>query len=168
MKRISLALVALACLTCTTVNAQESSSWFDLENCAVCKNMSGQEGLLQNIKWENHVIPNGMLSIAVIPDDYKDVMDTAHKGMEATLARLQNGEAMHLCGFCESYGALKAMGAKSTELKTVGGDISMMTSDDPAVVTKIQAHAKKSIDEFAKMMEHNHDHPHEEGHKKAG
>lgn len=172
MKRICLALIALVALACSSVDAQEESSWFDLDNCAICKNMSDVEDLLPNIKWENHKIPNGMLSISVIPEAYKEKMETAHKGMEATIERLQGGEAMELCGFCTSYGALMEAGAESTELKTVGGDISMITSNDPAVVEKIHVHADKTIEEFKKMMaeghhgEHSHDH--EQGHKTGG
>ena len=176
MKKICLAIVALACITGSSTDAQESS-WFDLENCAICKNMSSVKDLMSNIKWENHVIPNGVLSISVIPEKYKEKMETAHEGMEATIERLKSGEAMELCGFCTSYGALMQAGAESTDLKTIGGDISMLTSDDPAVVEKIQAHGQKTIDEFKKMMaheghdessEHRHDQSHEKEHKSAG
>ena len=83
-------------------------------------------------------------------------MEKAHKGMEATIEKLEGGEAMDLCGFCTSYGMLMAEGAESTELKTVGGDISLLTSDDPEVVKKIHAHAEKTIEEFKKMMAHGH------------
>ena len=168
MKRICLALVALTCLSCSLVNAQESTGWFDLDNCAICKNMSDVEDLLPNIEWENHKIPNGMLSISVVPEEYKEKMDKAHEGMEATIERLKSGEAMELCGFCTSYGALMEAGAESTELKTVGGDISMITSNDPTVVEKIHAHAEKTIEEFKEMMEHGHDHGHEKAHKTGG
>ena len=92
MKRICLALIALVALACSSVNAQEETSWFDLDHCAICKNMSDVKDLLPNIKWENHKIPNGMLSISVVPEAYKEKMETAHKGMEATIERLQGGE----------------------------------------------------------------------------
>ena len=52
--------------------------------------MSDVKDLLPNIKWENHKIPNGMLSISVIPEAYKEKMETAHKGMEATIERLKS------------------------------------------------------------------------------
>ena len=109
-----------------------------------------------------------MLSASVVPEKYQARMAECHKKMHATAAELQTGKVMPLCGFCQSYGQLMEAGAKSTELQTVGGDIHLLTSDDPQLVTKIQAHAEKSIEEFKKMMasgEHGHGHDHGHGHQ---
>lgn len=166
MRKSHLAVALICCLVTSAITAQEMS-WFDLTNCQICKHMSEQEGLLEHIQWENHVIPDGMLSIAVVPSAYRSKMDAAHEQMHNAGEKMAAGESLKLCGFCESYGALMAEGAKSTELKTVGGDIHMLTSDDPQLVAKIQTHAEKSIDEFKKMMasgEHGHGHDHDHGH----
>ena len=56
---------------------------------------------------------------------------------------------MELCGFCDSYGALKQAGAKEQEITTDFGMITMLTSDDSDLVKKIHDHADRTIKEFA-------------------
>ncbi len=125
--------------------------WFDLEHCPICKCMSSQKGLMESMTWETHVVPNGMLSVAVIPADKKDAMAACKKNMMAVIDKVKAGEKMDLCGYCNSYGALEKAGAKKTEIETAAGMISMLTSDDPEVVKKIQDHAKTTIKEFEAM-----------------
>ncbi len=132
---------------------QTHTAWFDMDHCAICKNMAENKDMMAKIKWETYMIPDGFLSIAVVPDDMKDAMAKAEKGMEKAIAKLEAGEQLELCGYCSSFGSLLAEGAKKTDLKTVGGDIMMLTSTDPEVVKKIQEHAKKSMAEHKKMME---------------
>ena len=153
MKHALLVMLGLA-LVNTAVQAQEhEGGWFDLHNCAMCKNLSAEEGLLEHMTWENHIIPNGMMSIAVIPDDYQGAMDRVHHNMQAVVKKLQSGEQMPLCGFCQSYGKLMEMGAQEQEIKSAAGYISLLTSDDPQVVKKIHEHAQKTIDEHQKMTQ---------------
>ena len=149
MKKAALASV-VALLMVTTVSADE---WFDMHKCEVCKPMASNMHLMGEIKWETHMIPNGFLSITVIPAEHKETMDKAHEEMMAVIKRAENGEEMALCGHCQSWGKLLAAGANKLELDTVGGQITLLTSDNPEVVKKIQAHAQRSLDEFKKMME---------------
>ena len=149
MKKIALALSLVACFT-FSVQAEE---WFGMETCEICKPMSGHMHLMEVLKWETHMIPNGFLSISVIPAEHKEEMEKVHAEMEKVIARAEEGEQMELCGHCQSWGKLLEAGAQKTELETVGGHITMLTSDDAKVVKKIQAHAQRSLDEFKKMME---------------
>lgn len=149
MKKAILASVVLM-LFATSAPAEE---WFDMAECEICKPMASNMHLMSAIKWETHMLPNGFLSITVIPAEHEKTMEKAHHEMEHAIKRAQDGEEMKLCGHCQSWGELMDMGANRQELDTVGGKITLLTSDDGEVVKKIQAHAQKSLDEFKKMME---------------
>ncbi len=136
----------------TVLKTETAVAWFDLEHCPICKCMSSQKGLMESMKWETHVIDNGMLSVAVIPPDKKEAMATCKKNMMAVIEKVKAGEKMELCGYCNSYGALELAGAKKTEIETAAGVISMLTSDNPEVVKKIQDHAKTTIKEYEAMV----------------
>lgn len=98
------------------------------------------------------MIDNGMLAFTMIPTDKKEAMAKCKKDMKATAEKLKSGEKMELCGFCNSYGALIQAGAKETEIETGAGVISMLTSDKPEIVKKIQEHAKQTIKEYEAML----------------
>ena len=73
MTRISLAVV-FGLLVATSLSAvafvqedekQESeAAWFDMDNCAICKNMASMKHDMHKIKWESHMLDNGMISVA--------------------------------------------------------------------------------------------------------
>jgi hypothetical protein len=164
-------LLGIAVIATAAVSGEEQAGkpWFDLDNCAICKNLKAEEGLLEHMKWETHLISSGSLSVAVIPADYEPAFERAGKNMEAVVKRMEGGEQVNLCGFCTSYGQLMMAGAKSEEIHSIAGHISMTTSDKPEVVEKIHAHAKTTIDEFKKWMEakkaaHEHGEKGEHGH----
>jgi hypothetical protein len=144
---VSVALLVVAALTCPA----SADDWFDLENCAVCKHLAAEKDLLKNTHWETYKIGNGMLTVMVIQDEYKPKMQNAHRKMEEVIARLQQGVTMPLCGFCNSYGELMRVGAKQEKIETSVGKIGLLTSDDPAVVSKIHQHADRTIQEYKKM-----------------
>ena len=155
MKRAMLVLAALVVLgfVAGVVTAEEETAWFDLENCAMCKHMNNEEGLLDNTQWETHLIADGALSIITVAESHKAAFERAHKHMEEAGMKLQSGAQMHLCGFCQSYGMLMMSGAKVESVEGKVSTVNLMTSANPEVVKKIQAHAQKTIDEFKKMME---------------
>ena len=153
MKRLSIALVvaALAVVGSAGLITAEETQWFDL-TCGICKNMAAEEGLMDNLKWETHLIENGSLSVMQIAKGYQEKMERAHKHMTEAGEKLKSGEQMHLCGFCQSYGKLMMSGVKTEEIDTAAGHISLMTSEDAAVVKQIQAHAQRTIDEYEKWQ----------------
>lgn len=164
-------LLTIAILFCASLPsfAQEHDevAWFDMANCEICKTMAGIEGMMEHVKWEIHPIENGFLSVTVMPDEMKEHWAAAMNDMKSVVAKVEKGEDVKLCGFCKSMGDLIQAGAKKTELETVAGHIEMMTSDDPKVVEKLHAHAKRTIEAHKKMMEmmkeHSHDGHHEHG-----
>ncbi len=154
MKQAMLVLSVLAVLVFVAgvVGAEEESAWFDLDNCAFCKQMSNEEGLIESMSWETHLIENGALTIIVVPESKVEAFERAEKHMHEMGAKIEGGEKMHLCGFCQSYGMLMMSGAKVEKVDGDAARVTLMTSADSEVVKKIQTHAQKTIDEYNKMM----------------
>lgn len=157
MKRYLLAVVtmlALVALAAAVIAGDEGAqSWFDLDNCGMCKNMASEEGLMENMNWEHHLISNGWMSVTTVAPEYMEAFERAHTSMGKVAEKMAQGEEVHLCGFCQSYMGLALAGANMEEVKTNAGYIGLVTSSDTAVVAKIQVHAKRTMDEYKKMME---------------
>ena len=133
--------------------ATAEDDWFDMENCAICKHMAEHAHIMPDIKWEMTATEKGMITVAVIPEKHQAIMKDAHKKMKKTIAKLEAGEKMDLCGFCTSYGSLKEAGANIEEFETDGGImITLVTAERPELIEKIHQHAKKSMEEHKKMM----------------
>ena len=155
MKALVISLLACLCIGLTVAEAGDEKPWFDLENCGMCKGMSSIPGLMENMTWETHVISNGMMTFTMVDAEYAKAYAKAKKMMEATGKKMMEGEKVDLCGFCSSFGSLAMAGANIEAVETKGGEVMLMTSADEALVKKIQAHAETSIEEFAKMQEHD-------------
>ena len=170
MKRMSLviALAALVAIGVFGVKAysEGDSAWLDLENCSMCKSMHTEKGLMENMKWENHKIATGMMSVTVVNPGYEDAYARSMQAMDATSKRLHEGEEMQLCGFCQNMGRLMQSGAKMEQFDTNGGHVMLVTAMDPAVVNNIHEHVTRTQDEFAKMMA-AHGEDHGDGHDQA-
>ncbi len=147
---ISFALV-LAFASTSYAQDNKEKPFFDMENCTICKCMKNMD--MNRIKWETHKIDNGMLMMMVVPEDMKATWATCKKNMDATVTKMESGTEMEVCRFCTSFGELMESGAKTKELETAVGCITLVTSDDPAVVGKIHTMALKIQDEHKKMME---------------
>jgi len=139
-------------------NQDNEIAWFDMDHCDICKNMVSMKDDMHLIKWDVHMLDNGLLMVSVIPEEMKEPMAKAEKGVEATVKELESGKQLDLCGFCQSYGGLMQMGANIKDLKTVGVDITIITSSDPEVVKKIQEFGKQSKVEHKKMLEQTKTH----------
>jgi len=132
--------------------AMAETPWFDLENCAFCKNITAEEGLMDNMTWETYVIPTGMMTVTVVDPAYEAKFQNAMKNMEETGKRLMAGEKLPMCGMCQSFGMLFATGKMDYKmLDTKAGHIELATSTDPEVIAMIQKHAQRTIDEYAKL-----------------
>jgi len=161
VRRISLTvifglLVSTSLWAVATVQDDEKQdkeiAWFDMDHCEICKNMASMKDSMHRIKWETHMLDNGMITVSVVPDDMKEEMAKAEAGVEKTVAKLEQGEQLDMCGFCQNYGKLMMLGAKFKELRTVGVNISIVTSSDPEVVKEIHAMGKRSRIEHEKML----------------
>jgi len=149
-------MVALVCVVAVPVLASPTTEkpWFDMQNCAMCKSMTAEKGLLEHTTMDTYVTSTGMVSVCTVDPAYKEAFARAGAKMMATMKDLESGKDVGpLCGFCTSYGELMKAGAKSDMFNTATGDVSVLSSTDPAVIAKIQAHAKRTQDEMAKMKE---------------
>jgi hypothetical protein len=144
-------LVALA-IAGSLVTAEQEQAWFDIENCALCKNLGNEEGLLQNIRWETHLTANGAVTLTQVPAEYEEAFARAQKHIEETASKMGSGEPMHLCGFCQSYGMLMMSGVKVESFQGEVARVTLMTSSDDKVVEMIHAHAQKTVDAYKKWL----------------
>ena len=76
----------------SSTSTQTDPAWLDISNCEICKNMSSQEGLMESMKWETHVIPTGMMHFTVVPDEMRPKMEAAEKGMKQTMTEIMQGQ----------------------------------------------------------------------------
>jgi len=165
MKKNALKNVALVCaltLFASVALAGDSadSGWFDFENCVFCKNLSEDPDLLANTSWENHEIANGSMNIMIVPAEYKASMEIAMASIEDVGTKMHSGEidpmTANMCEHCQSYGAVMMSGAKIEEIKGEIATVTLVTSDDPAVVAKIHEMVKRNNAEMAKMGDNEH------------
>jgi hypothetical protein len=141
----------------------EEKSWFDLENCGMCKALVQEPDLMPHMTWENHLIATGVMSVTTVEAEYAEAYQRACAGMDAAAQKLQAGEPMQLCNFCQSAGALMMQGAQMEQFETEGGTVMLMTATDPEVIKKIHKHGQRTIDEYSKMLAAEKEHHHKEG-----
>ena len=170
MRKIT-SVMFVVLLMAVAVAMASDKPWFDMENCAFCKALGADQSMMMELGWEHYNIDNGSLTVSTIPEKYSEKWETIRADWKALGEKMMAGEKMELCGMCTSYGTLLGGGAKMSEIKWSHGYISMMTSDDPAVVKKIHAHIDmnnaelKMMEEKMKMEGEAHDMGHE-GHGK--
>jgi hypothetical protein len=131
---------------------EKGPAWFDMDHCAICKNLASMKNDIPKIKSDTQMLDNGIIMISVVPRKMREAMEQAEKGMQATIEELESGKPLELCGFCQNYGNLMQMGANFKEIETVGVNLTLITSSDPEVVKKIQAFGKQSVVEHDKMV----------------
>ncbi len=129
--------------------AADEGPWFDLVNCAMCKHLTAEPGLLDHMQWDTYKIAGGMLEVTRVEPAYAEAYGRLMAQMEQTGQRLMAGEQMHLCNACQSYGALMMGGAQMEQVKTADGTITLLTASDPAVVARIHAHTERTQKEYA-------------------
>lgn len=125
--------------------------WFDMQTCACCKHMGENMDMMMEIEWENHIIENGGMMTAVIPEKHKERWDAVCKKMEATGEELASGKELPMCQFCQSYTKLMEAGAKVEDVEAGFGTVTLITSDKPEVVELIHKHFKRTQEEQKKM-----------------
>jgi len=150
MKKLIL-LVALTSFVFAGSVRADDSPWFDMQNCAMCKSMGD---MMNHVTMETHVLSDGMLSLTIVDPDYADKWAKVHQEMGATAQKVMAGEDLYVCNSCKSLLHLMQAGAEVQNVDSPGTHSSMMlvTSDKPELAKMIQDHAKRNIEEMAKMM----------------
>ena len=151
---------------------KSESGWFDMENCAFCKNLLEDPGLLPHTTWENHAIDGGMMTILTVDPAYAESAAKASAAMEALGTKMATGQvdpaSLTTCGHCQEFGAIMMSGVGMEIIKGKAAEVSLFTSDDPALVERMHAMVKRDNEEMALMMaghDHGHgDHDHSHNH----
>ncbi|UCH83994.1 MAG: hypothetical protein JSW50_16425 [Candidatus Latescibacterota bacterium] len=157
MKRTALLVVGLLFAGLTVVSAGEGTEakWFDMENCAFCKNVTAEPGLLENMKWKHYNITNGIVTVTTVNPEYKDAYLKAHKAMEEMGTKMMSGEVdpttVTMCGHCQAYGGFMQKGVTFDYVQADVGDIVVMTSASPETAAEIQKFGARNEKETAKM-----------------
>jgi len=154
MKRSICLLTGLLVVLAVAATAGDEKPWFDMENCAFCKHIVAEKGLMEHMCFEYHDLTNGILSITTVDPEYQEAYERAQKNMEAVGAEMMKdpqAQPPYMCGHCEAYGGLIMAGVMPQHVKAAVGDILVWTSDDPEMVAKLHAFADRSMEEMAKM-----------------
>ena len=163
MRTVGVSLVVLSlALFCCIASAEAGEPWFDMENCAFCKNLTAEPELMDHMpKWEHHNVTNGSVSITEVDKEYLPAYKKAMANMEETSKKLEAGEQLPMCGMCKAYSALMMKGVKYEEVGSGNVFVLLMHSDDPEVVKEIHAMTDRTNEELKKMEEaeeHKHEH----------
>ncbi len=132
---------------------QTEKPWFDMQNCAFCKSLMAEPGLMQHmLKWEHFKTADGLINITVVDKDYTDAYKKAQANMDAVTARLEKGENLPLCGSCTMFGEILKEGAKYEKFQSDNIFVSSLTCDKPEVIAKIHTWVDSTQAEMAKMQ----------------
>lgn len=156
MKHPKFASVLLVLMVASPLLAQQHSSempWFDMKNCAFCKNMAAMEDHMAEMACDTHKIENGMMMVSFVPENLRDEMRKADQAMVETAKRMEAGERLAMCGFCQQIGMLMSKGAKMQKFVGEHGQVTLFTSGDPEVVKTIHSFADRVIEETKIQLE---------------
>jgi hypothetical protein len=152
-KVILVACVAALLLVSGSMFAQDEKPWIDMEKCAFCKQLSAQEGLIENMHREYHNIDDGIIQITNVDPEYHDMFEKAQHNIEKVAADMQSGGEMpYMCGHCEAYGAFMMASVKPECVESEDSHVCVMIGDTPEMVEKLHKFADKSNAEIAKLM----------------
>jgi len=150
--------LVVAVLACGLTAADESA----FHDCAICKPLMAEPGLLEHLRWQGHGIAMGMIAVTSVDPSHQQAYQRAHGKMLEAVKRLEAGDSMELCPFCQGMNALAQAGARIENVEAPGAHIMVITSDKPEVVARIHEHLRRANEMHAQHHgEHGHDHGHE-------
>ena len=139
---------------------KSESGWFDFENCVFCKFLTEDPNLMENSTWENHAIKNGSMNIMVVAPEYLEAMAEAENKMSILGNKMSSGEVnpmtMKMCGHCMNYGMIMMSGVNMERINGEAAIITLMTSDDPAMIERLHDQVKRDTEEMALLEAHKH------------
>jgi hypothetical protein len=144
---IFLAIMAVASIA---VAVEQEKPWCDLKNCEFCKPWSTPE-MLKNCTWDQHEISNGVMTLALFPESFRETCKKASAQMDALGKRAAGGEKIQMCGSCEMMGSFFMRGAKMEEIPTKSGAVMLLTASDPTLIADMHKWAKRNAEEEKKM-----------------
>ena len=142
--------ISLVVILAAGIGVAGEKAWFD-PSCGMCKPMADTPGLMENIQWEQHNLSNGIVAITTVPEKHLAAYRSAHGEMEKIAAGLEKGKMVEMCGSCMALGKCLMGGANQEYVETSNGDVWIVTSDNPEIVTGLQEWVKRNKEEMAKM-----------------
>jgi len=131
-------------------------AWFEPEKCEFCRFLTAEPGLMDAMVWENHEVGDGVLTIAIVPTEFRDAYLRARHAINDLGGQVMSGQidprTLDLCGHCEALVGLMMQGAQMqiVESERAGVEISLLTADDPTLVTRIQEYSDRNDEEMVK------------------
>jgi len=150
-------LMLILILISVVANAGENAPWVDMMNCPVCKNVSSEDGLMENMTWEHHLTATGLMTVSTVKPAFQSKFVRAKAGMKKMIDKFMSGEEMDLCEYCTSVTSLLKKGVTSEIITTHGADVMLISSTDKDMIEKIHAHGQKTID-FLNPVHTGHEH----------
>jgi hypothetical protein len=156
MRKSLVVLLPLAVLglVAFAIQAQEGAApkWLDPQNCHFCKPLTETEGLMEHVVWENHKVANGMVSITTYGDEWKDKAKAASAAMQKLWEEYDPAKEVYMCGMCRAWTKLPMDKIKMENVVFTGGELSLSTSDDPAIVAQLHTIADNTCTAMEEMM----------------
>jgi len=170
MKRILVSVIALAVAASVawagepmkmgSGSAHMATMQAEMAKCTVCKHMAAHMDEMGPMKMESVQMNNGLALMHSVEPAKADVFHKAAGEMaEAGGACMTMTDAQakeQLCSFCQDMRGVMKAGAKMSSGMTKTGDLMVITSDDPAVQTKIAALGQKCAMMSAMMSGDEH------------
>lgn len=150
MKKLVYLVIAVAVMFCVAI--PQEKPWFDLKNCAFCKEIDAQPDLIKHMNSEYHNIDGGFISITQIDKEYQAAYDKTMEGMKKVATDMGTaGKIPPMCQHCSKYGDFLMAGVHDQYINSAFGHIFLMTSADTAVATRLQAFAARTAQETEKF-----------------
>jgi hypothetical protein len=150
MKKL-ITLTAICCLALFAVAIGVEKPWFDMQNCDFCKVFTAEKGLMEHTQMEFHPIANGVAQMTWVAPEYKEACTRAQANAMKLAEAIQKGEKHTVCQFCENLGSFMQGGCKKDEFTSRDATVTVFSSTDPTMVTKMHDWAKKTTEAMAKM-----------------
>ena len=144
---IALAIMAIALIA---VAVAQEKPWYDMKNCEFCKPWSTPV-MMKNCTWDQREISNGVMTVGLFPESFRDTYKKASAQMEALSEKAVFGEKIQMCGSCETMGSFFMRGAKMEEVPTKSGVVQLMTASDSTLVADMHKWAQRNAQEEKKM-----------------
>jgi hypothetical protein len=153
---VLMAILAIALPAVAGDHPATKSTWFDMENCAFCENLIKDPALLEHTTWEGHALKNGIMYITTVDPEYAESMAKAAKAMEQVGSDLMSGKRnpmeTKMCGHCAEFGQIMMAGVHMENVKGDAAEVSIFTSDDPALVKRMHTLVERDQQEMKLMM----------------
>ena len=155
MRKLSIGLLAMAVLVLagSALVAEDEAMWLNPAGCYFCQPLTETEGLLDAVGWENHKIANGMVSITTYTPEWEKATKAAGAEMEKRWMGFDPTQDKPLCGMCQAWMKVPFDKLTMEKIEFNGGEMSLTTSSDEAVVAQLHEITDKTIAEMKKFQE---------------